>query len=277
MEKIELVELVREKAGVGYADAKEALDANGDDLLDALVWLERQGRSQTRSAYATTGAPAPGGVSNEMRAAQSAYARSSATSARVVAGWFSRVREACARFVRRGMETRIVSRREDGRFVTLPLLPTVVGMGLWLIVMLMSLGRGIYAFDLLSLLVILAARAAPVVCFFYLVFACRIERSEARREEPLEPEPAPTPTAQPPAPSAPEGPRPPVPPHPGTAQEPAARPAPDAGAPDEAPDASPEPGVADREGQDPGSGSDADRDSGEGPKDPAVEEASDHD
>lgn len=273
MEKIELVELVREKAGVGYADAKEALDANGDDLLDALVWLERQGRSQTRSAYATTGAPAPGGVSSEMRAAQSAYARSSATSARAVAGWFSRVREACARFVRRGMETRVVSRREDGRFVTLPLLPTVVGMGLWLIVMLMSLGRGIYAFDLLSLLVILAARAAPVVCFFYLVFACRIERSGARREEPL----GPGPTSQAPAPSAPEGPRPPVPPHPGTAQEPAARPAPDAGAPDEAPDASPEPGVADREGQDPGSGSDADRDSGEGPKDPAVEEASDHD
>lgn len=266
MERIELVELVREKAGVGYADAKEALDANADDLLDALVWLERQGRSQTRSAYASTGAPAPGGVSSEMRAAQNAYARSSATSARAVAGWFSRVRGACARFVRRGMEARVVSRREDGRFVTLPLLPTVVGMGLWLIVMLMSLGRGVYAFDLLSLLVILAARTAPVVCFFYLVFACRIERPEGRREEP--PAPGPAPTAQPPAPPAPEGPRPPAPPRPEPAPEPA---------PGPAPDASPEPGAADGEGQDPGSDSDAGPDSGEDPEDPAAEKAPSHD
>lgn len=267
MERIELVELVREKAGVGYADAKEALDASADDLLDALVWLERQGRSQTRSAYASTGTPAPGGVSSEMRAAQNAYARSSATSARAVAGWFSRVRGACARFVRRGMEARVVSRREDGRFVRLPLLPTVVGMGLWLIVMLMSLGRGLYVYDLLSQCVVLAAYAAPVVCFFYLVFACRIERPETRREEPL----GPGPTSQAPVPPAPEVPRPPAPPYPEPTPEPEPRPAPDAGAPGEAPDASLEPGAADGEGQDAGSNSDEDT------KDPVAEEAPSHD
>ena len=60
MERIELVELVREKADVGYTDAKEALDACGDDLLDALVWLEAQGRSQTRTAHVTTAVPSSG-------------------------------------------------------------------------------------------------------------------------------------------------------------------------------------------------------------------------
>lgn len=201
MERIELVELVREKAGVGYADAKEALDANGDDLLDALVWLEVQGRSQTRSAYASTGAPAPGGVSSEMRAAQSAYARSSAAAPRAVAGWFSRVRDACARFWRRGMESRVVSRREDGLFVRLPLLPAVVGLALWIFLDLQALGRGFCAYDLLILLLQLAAILMPVVCFFYLVFACRIERPEGQGQDC----PA-APAAGRPVPPAPEAP-----------------------------------------------------------------------
>ena len=35
MEKLEKVELIREKCGVSYEDAKAALDACGDDTLDA--------------------------------------------------------------------------------------------------------------------------------------------------------------------------------------------------------------------------------------------------
>ncbi len=89
MEKIELVETVREKAGVGYADAKAALDACGDDILDALVWLEARGYSQTGTARASTGAPGAG-VSSEMRAAQDAYARSAQSGPRAAAGWLSR-------------------------------------------------------------------------------------------------------------------------------------------------------------------------------------------
>ena len=105
MERIELVELVREKADVGYTDAKEALDACGDDLLDALVWLEAQGRSQTRTAHVTTAVPA-GGISGEMYAAQAGYARSSQSGLRVLTRWLGSVRDAIARAIRRGMDTK---------------------------------------------------------------------------------------------------------------------------------------------------------------------------
>ena len=44
MATMEHVEKLREKANVSYAEAKEALDACGDDLLEALLYLERQGK-----------------------------------------------------------------------------------------------------------------------------------------------------------------------------------------------------------------------------------------
>jgi len=44
MADIELVEQLRKRANVTYDDAKEALDACGDDLLDAIIYLERKGK-----------------------------------------------------------------------------------------------------------------------------------------------------------------------------------------------------------------------------------------
>lgn len=40
---LERVERLREKANVSYAQAKEALEYSGGDLLDALIYLEEQG------------------------------------------------------------------------------------------------------------------------------------------------------------------------------------------------------------------------------------------
>lgn len=44
MATLEKVEKLREKANITYDEAKAALDANGDDLLDAIIFLERQGK-----------------------------------------------------------------------------------------------------------------------------------------------------------------------------------------------------------------------------------------
>jgi len=44
MATLEQVEKLRQKANVSYDEAKAALDACSDDLLDALIYLERQGR-----------------------------------------------------------------------------------------------------------------------------------------------------------------------------------------------------------------------------------------
>jgi len=45
MTELEKVEKLREKANVGYAEAKEALDNANGDILDALIYLEQQGKS----------------------------------------------------------------------------------------------------------------------------------------------------------------------------------------------------------------------------------------
>jgi hypothetical protein len=44
MADLELVEKLRERAQVTYDEAKEALDACADDLLDAVIYLERKGK-----------------------------------------------------------------------------------------------------------------------------------------------------------------------------------------------------------------------------------------
>jgi len=45
MDELEKVEKLREKTNVSYTEAKEALDNSGGDLLDALIYLEKQGRA----------------------------------------------------------------------------------------------------------------------------------------------------------------------------------------------------------------------------------------
>ena len=77
MEKLEKVEVIREKCGVSYEDAKAALDACDDNVLDAIIWLERQGKSTKQSANYTTESAAQSEVSPEMQAAQTAYQESS--------------------------------------------------------------------------------------------------------------------------------------------------------------------------------------------------------
>ena len=44
MDQLEKVEKLREKTGVSYEDAKNALEACGYDLLDAIVYLEKLGK-----------------------------------------------------------------------------------------------------------------------------------------------------------------------------------------------------------------------------------------
>jgi len=45
MATLEQVDRLRERANVSFEDAKEALDQSGGDLLDALIWLEKNGRA----------------------------------------------------------------------------------------------------------------------------------------------------------------------------------------------------------------------------------------
>ena len=57
---LELVERLREKADVSYAQAKQALEYSQGNLLDALIYLEEQGAiPRPQNAYYSTQASAP--------------------------------------------------------------------------------------------------------------------------------------------------------------------------------------------------------------------------
>lgn len=47
LELLKKIDVIRERANVGYKEAKEALDAAGGDLISALIQLEEDNRSWT--------------------------------------------------------------------------------------------------------------------------------------------------------------------------------------------------------------------------------------
>ena len=54
MEQMEKVELLREKTGCSYSEAKAALEETGGDLLEALCWLEQHNKTQLAGASCST-------------------------------------------------------------------------------------------------------------------------------------------------------------------------------------------------------------------------------
>lgn len=56
MEQLEKVEKLRQRANVTYEEAKQALEACNWDLLDAMVYLEKQGKVKepNQSTYSTS-------------------------------------------------------------------------------------------------------------------------------------------------------------------------------------------------------------------------------
>ena len=143
MEKLEKVELIREKTGVSYDDANVALEAAGGDVLDAIIWLERMGKAETQSAAYTTASFATAGnasaddayayASPEMAQAQTAYQQASKKSG------FENFWNAVKRLLKKGMETTFVAERNGERVIVLPVLILILGFflagaTLWLII-----------------------------------------------------------------------------------------------------------------------------------------------
>ena len=73
MDRLEKVELVREKCGVSYEEARDALEACGYDVLDAIVKLEREGKTAAQTACYATESERRHEVSPAMQVAQKQY------------------------------------------------------------------------------------------------------------------------------------------------------------------------------------------------------------
>ncbi len=54
MDRFELVEKLVKSTGVSYEIAKIALESSGWDLLDAVIWLEKNGKVEVKSNHFTT-------------------------------------------------------------------------------------------------------------------------------------------------------------------------------------------------------------------------------
>ena len=54
MDNFEKVEKLRERANVSYEEAKAALEASNWDLLDAMIYLEKSGKTEAAGTYSTS-------------------------------------------------------------------------------------------------------------------------------------------------------------------------------------------------------------------------------
>lgn len=129
MEKLEKVELVREKCGVSYEEARDALEACGYDVLDAIVRLEREGKARTQTTTFTTSSEQPTRVSPEMEQAQSEYAEQ--TRKTRFGEWWGRFCEQVKHVLRAGIDMTFVAERHGQRSISIPVLFLVIGLLAW--------------------------------------------------------------------------------------------------------------------------------------------------
>lgn len=140
MDKLEKAELIVEKTGVLFEDAKDALEANDYDVLDAIVWLERQGRTARQTASYTTGTPDDVVAAAEMSQAQSDYERATKQ------GKFSRVLSNAMDILRVGLkkcvDTSFVVRRHGDQILSVPVLVLLllIVFAFWITIPLLVIG-----------------------------------------------------------------------------------------------------------------------------------------
>lgn len=129
MDDLEKVETIRTKWNVSYTDAKAALDAADGNVLDAIIWLESQGKTQTTSAHAATESAPVDEPSAEMVAAQAAYEKSSEKtdfSKKMDSVW-----EYLKKLFRLSLDTKFIATRRDAIILNIPILVPIVALFAW--------------------------------------------------------------------------------------------------------------------------------------------------
>ena len=129
MDDLEKVETIRTKCNVSYTDAKAALDAADGNVLDAIIWLESQGKTQTTSAHAATESAPVDEPSAEMVAAQAAYEKSSEKtdfSKKMDSVW-----EYLKKLFRLSLDTKFIATRRDAIILNIPILIPIVALFAW--------------------------------------------------------------------------------------------------------------------------------------------------
>jgi len=126
MTELEKVEKLREKANVTFAEAKEALEKSGGDILDALIYLENSGKVTV---------PAGGGFfSGADMPTQAASAASSNSSSQSSSGGsgeefsdlMKRFGAFCLKMFNKGLSNHLVAIKGDQQLFSCPVLIVIL-------------------------------------------------------------------------------------------------------------------------------------------------------
>lgn len=138
MDQLERVEKIREKTGVSYEAAKEALDAVGGDVLDAIVYLENQGKIKRPATQIYTTKPEQD-TSREFKEAAKTYeAEDHETFGDIVKKFL----KWCGRMIKKGCENFFIVEKHQEEIMSVPVivLALLLLFAFWIILPLLIAG-----------------------------------------------------------------------------------------------------------------------------------------
>jgi len=139
MVTFENVEKLRERANVTYEEAKEALDACGDNLLDAMIYLENKGKVSPPRAGGSYSSADGGGATTQEAYGANAQAQPDDES-------FGQLTRRFGRFLRgliyKGLRNTFEVRRHGDMMFSVPVLLLVILLiiGFWIVFPLIVVG-----------------------------------------------------------------------------------------------------------------------------------------
>ncbi len=139
METFELIEALRKKANVSFEDAKEAMEACDYDMLDAMVYLEKQGKvNEGSTASYTTSSGTE--TSQEFEQAQKSYEDSCQRT--TLGEMLNKFGKWCGRVLQKSLEIDFCVTKNEKLLLKVPVLVLVLALliAFWLLAILLVVG-----------------------------------------------------------------------------------------------------------------------------------------
>jgi len=125
MTELEKAEKLREKADVTFAEAKEALDNSGGDILDALIYMENQGKVKVPAGGGFfSGADMPAQTANSALS-NNADSNNSESSGETFSDLMKRFGAFCLKMFNKGLNNYLEATKGDQHLFSCPVLIVV--------------------------------------------------------------------------------------------------------------------------------------------------------
>ena len=139
METFELIEALRKKANVSFEDAKEAMEACDYNMLDAMVYLEKQGKVNggSTASYTTSSGTE---TSQEFEQAQKSYEDSCQRT--TLGEMLNKFGKWCGRVLQKSLEIDFCVTKNEKLLLKVPVLVLVLALliAFWLLAILLVVG-----------------------------------------------------------------------------------------------------------------------------------------